>query len=106
MARRVFSSLHYQDVVEFRANVVRQHWITNPDRESAGFFDASIWETAKKTGSTAVKRLVNSGLDGTSLTCVLVGSRTYAGPWGRLRDSANAAPRKYASAAAGRTHPS
>ena len=49
MAKRVFFSFHYQDVIDFRANVVRNHWITKSDREDAGFFDASIWETAKKT---------------------------------------------------------
>jgi hypothetical protein len=83
MAKRVFFSFHYQDVIDFRANVVRQHWLTKPDRESAGFFDASIWETAKRTGSVAVKRLINSGLDGTSVTCILIGSDTYARPWVR-----------------------
>lgn len=83
MAKRVFFSFHYQDVIDFRANVVRQHWVTKPDREAAGFFDASIWETAKRTGSMAVKRLINSGLDGTSATCVLIGSHTYARTWVR-----------------------
>lgn len=83
MAKRVFFSFHYQDVIDFRANVVRQHWVTKPDRQAAGFFDASIWETAKRTGSVAVKRLINSGLDDTSVTCVLVGSQTYVRPWVR-----------------------
>lgn len=83
MAKRVFFSFHYQDVIDFRANVVRNHWLTKPDREDAGFFDASVWETAKKTNPTAVKRLIHSGLDGTSVTCVLIGSQTYARPWVR-----------------------
>ena len=46
MAKRVFFSFHYQDVIDFRANVVRQHKLTKDD--SAGYFDASIWEKAKK----------------------------------------------------------
>lgn len=71
MAKRVSFSFHYQDVIDFRANVVRQHWLLKPDRKDAGFFDASIWETAKHTGSVAIKRLINSGVDGTSMTCVL-----------------------------------
>jgi hypothetical protein len=83
MPKRVFFSFHYQDVIDFRANVVRQHWLTKPDREAAGFFDASMWESAKRTGSVAVKRLINSGLYGTSVTCVLVGSETYVRPWVR-----------------------
>src|SRR3990172_4360489 len=81
MAKRVFFCFHYQDVIDFRANVVRQHWVTKPDREAAGFFDASIWESAKRTGSLAVKRLINSGLDSTLATSVLIGSQTYARPW-------------------------
>lgn len=74
MAKRIYFCFHYQDVVDFRANVVRNHWMTKPDREAAGFFDWSLWESAEKTGSTAVKRLINDGLDGSSITCILIGS--------------------------------
>ncbi len=83
MAKRVFFSFHYQDVIDFRANVVRNHWMTKPDREEAGYFDASIWESARRQGDTALKRLINSGLENTSNTCILVGSQTYARPWVR-----------------------
>jgi len=82
MAKRVFFSFHYQDVIDFRANVVRNHWITQ-DREDAGFYDASIWESAKKQGSIALKRLINKGLSNTSNTCLLIGSGTYLRPWVR-----------------------
>jgi hypothetical protein len=83
MAKRVFFSFHYQDVSDFRANVVRNHWKFKPNREVAGFFDASIWETAKKTSDIALKRLINSGLTGTSSTCVLIGTSTYLRRWVR-----------------------
>ena len=83
MAKRVFFSFHYQDVIDFRANVVRQHWLTKPDREAAGFFDASIWGNAKLSGDTGIKRVINTGLVGTSVTCVLIGSQTYARRWVR-----------------------
>lgn len=83
MANRVFFSFHYQDVVDFRANVVRNHWMTKPDRVAAGFFDASIWETARKQGDIALKRLINGGLENTTNTCVLIGSSTFARPWVR-----------------------
>jgi len=79
MAKRVFFSFHYQDVIDFRANVVRQHKLTKDD--SAGYFDASIWEKAKKTGSLALKRLINDALKNTSVTCVLIGSETYNRRW-------------------------
>jgi hypothetical protein len=83
MAKKVFFSFHYQDVKEFRANVVRRHWQMKPDRESAGFFDSSLWEEARQTGALAIKRLVNSGLNGTTVTCVLIGTQTYSRPWVR-----------------------
>lgn len=83
MAKKVFFSFHYQDVIDFRANVVRQHWVTKPNREEAGYFDRSIWEEAKKKGEIALKRMINGGLDNTSNTCVLIGSQTYARPWVR-----------------------
>lgn len=83
MAKRVFFSFHYADVAEFRANVVRNHWMTKPDREICGYYDASIWETARKQGDTAIKRLINRGLRQTSNTCVLIGSQTYMRPWVR-----------------------
>lgn len=83
MAKRVFFSFHYQDVIDFRANVVRNHWMTKPDREEAGYFDASVWETARRQGETALKRLINGALENASNTCVLIGSDTYERPWVR-----------------------
>ncbi len=83
MTRRVYFAFHYQDVIDFRANVVRNHWMTKPHREAAGFFDGSLWESARRQGNIALKRLINSGLAGTSTTCILIGSRTYARPWVR-----------------------
>ena len=83
MAKRVFFSFHYQDVIDFRANVVRNHWLTKPDREEAGFFDASIWEDAKKTSTIALKRLINGEFKNTTVTTVLIGSETYARRWVR-----------------------
>jgi hypothetical protein len=83
MAKRVFFCFHYDDVVSFRANVVRNHWVTKGDIEEAGFFDNSLWEETQTRGSAAVKRLINDGLENTSATCVLVGSQTYARPWVR-----------------------
>ncbi len=81
MAKRVFFSFHYQDVVDLRANVVRNHGLTKDT--GAGFFDASLWESVKRSGPTALKRLINDGLNGTSVTCVLIGSETYSRPWVR-----------------------
>jgi hypothetical protein len=43
MAKRVYFVFHYQDVIDFRANVVRNHWFTKEHRDAAGFFDASLF---------------------------------------------------------------
>ena len=79
MAKRVFFSFYYQDVIDFRVNVVRNHKLTKDD--NAGYFDASIWEDAKKTSDLALKRLINSELKNTSVTCVLVGTNTFERRW-------------------------
>lgn len=81
MAKKVFFSFHYQDVIDFRANVVRNHGVVKDSQ--AGYFDKSIWEEAQKTSALALKKLINSELVGTSVTCVLIGSQTYARPWVR-----------------------
>ena len=75
MARRVFFSLHYERDI-WRASIVRKSWVTKKDREAAGFFDASIWEDAKKKGDAAIKKMIDNALVGTSVTAVLVGRQT------------------------------
>lgn len=80
MARRTFFSFHYQRDV-WRASIVRNSWLTQKDREEAGFFDASLWESAKTTGDAAIRRLINGALAGTSATAVLIGTDTWSRPW-------------------------
>src|SRR4029453_16714808 len=87
MAKRVFFSFHYKDVVDLRANVVRNHGLTKDD--NAGFFDASLWESVKRNGPAALKRLINGGLEKTSGTCVLFGSEKYGRPWGAYESLKN-----------------
>jgi hypothetical protein len=82
MAKRVYFAFHYQDVIDFRANVVRKHNFLG-GVESAGYYDHSIWEKAKKTSPSALKRLINAELQNTSVTAVLIGSDTWARRWVR-----------------------
>lgn len=81
-AKRVYFAFHYQDVIDFRANVVRNHNALQGVKK-AGYYDHSIWEESKKTSDIALKRLINSELDGTSVTAVLIGSDTWARRWVR-----------------------
>lgn len=78
--RRVFFSFHYQRDI-WRVQQVRNHWLTKDDREAAGYFDGSLAEKAKTQGKAAVKRLINQGTQGTSVTCVLIGAETFQRHW-------------------------
>ena len=75
MARRVFFSFHYERDI-WRASQVRNSWVTKPDREDAGFWDAAAWEEVKKKGDEAIKRWIRDQMNGTSVTVVLIGSET------------------------------
>jgi hypothetical protein len=74
MARKVFFSFHYQRDL-WRVNVVRNSGAID-GVSAAGFHDASLWEEIKRKGEEAVKKLINSGLNGTSVTVVLIGAET------------------------------
>jgi len=75
MARRVFFSFHYGNDV-WRANQVRNSWVTKEDRVAAGFVDAADFEEVKKGGEAAIKKWIDGQLSGTSVTVVLIGSQT------------------------------
>ena len=75
MARRVFFSFHYERDI-WRASQIRNSWVTKPDRESAGFWDAASWEEVRKKGKEAIERWIDNQLKGTSVTVVLIGAET------------------------------
>jgi hypothetical protein len=61
---------------------VRKHNFTGRV-ETAGYYDHSIWEEAKKTSPLALKRLINAELQNTTVTVVLIGTQTWARRWVR-----------------------
>jgi hypothetical protein len=74
MARRVFFSFHYQRDI-WRVNQIRS--IPNiTGCSAAGFQDASLWEEAKKKGDDSIKKLIDKGLENTSVTVVCIGEKT------------------------------
>lgn len=82
MPRRVFFSFHYEDVT--RVNIVRNSdQFTREYTGTTRFHDASLWEKTKQQGGAAIRRLINSGLKNTSVTCVLIGQETWQRPWVR-----------------------
>jgi hypothetical protein len=80
MARRVFFSFHYQRDI-WRVNVVRNHATLKSGYQEAGYWDCSLWESTKRTGEAALKQLITSGLQNTSVTVVLIGSETSERRW-------------------------
>jgi hypothetical protein len=80
--RHVFHSFHYADVR--RVNQIRMCDQFRPnDRDTPRAIDRSLWETAKKTSSAALARMIDNGLEGTSVTCVLAGTHTWSREWVR-----------------------
>jgi len=80
MARRVFFAFHYERDI-WRACQVRNSWVTKPDREEAGFWDAADWEKVKREGDEAIKKWIREQLKGTSVTAVLIGAETSKREW-------------------------
>jgi hypothetical protein len=79
MARRVFFSFHFDDDI-WRANQIRNCNVVG-GVDSAGFFDHSEYQEAKKKGSDAIRRMILRHLSGTSVTVVLIGKKTASRPW-------------------------
>jgi hypothetical protein len=82
MARRVFFSFHYERDV-WRANVVRNSWVTKGNYIEAGFIDSAEFEKIKKKGDQAIKKWIDEQLEGTSVTVVLIGAEAYSRKWVR-----------------------
>jgi hypothetical protein len=75
MVRYVFFSFHYDRDV-WRANQVRNSWVTKPDVATAGFIDKAAFEAVQKQGDAAVEKWIDDQLKGTSVTVVLIGSES------------------------------
>lgn len=80
MARQVFFSFHYQNDI-FRVNTVRNQWVTKANGQASGYWDHSLLEATKLKGDKALKDLIEDGLNGSSVTVVLIGSQTAGRPW-------------------------
>ena len=81
MARRVFFSFHYDGDI-WRANQVRKaNVVAGPD--TAGFFDHSEYEEARKQGDEGIRRMILKHLNNTTVTVVLIGTNTWQRRWVR-----------------------
>lgn len=75
MARSVFYSFHYQNDIN-RVMIVRNRWVTQGGQIVSGVIDHADFEKVKRQGDAAIKEWINSQLNGTSATIVLIGSDT------------------------------
>lgn len=80
MARYAFFSFHYKNDV-WRANQVRNCWVTKDNTIAAGFIDAADFEKVEKEGDAGIKKWIDKQLEGTSVTVVLIGSDTSNRPY-------------------------
>ena len=77
--RKVFFSFDWDDV--WRVNHVRYSWVTKGNYEAAGFVDKAEIEKVKKQTSKEIRKWINEQMKGTSVTCVLIGSKTDKSKW-------------------------
>lgn len=80
MARSVFFSFNYQRDI-MRVHQIKQHYFTKETHTETGFFVGSLEEKAQKEGDLVVKNMINKGLVGSSVLCVLIGKETYTRRW-------------------------
>lgn len=79
MARYTFFSFSYDDVKNFKVNVVRNSWLLNNNNET--FIDGSMWESEKSKGPEFIKKLIDNGMNKTSVTAILIGEDTASRRW-------------------------
>ena len=77
--QRFFSFHHIRD--NWRVGQVRNSWVTAPDREAAGFWDAAEWEAVKLQSRDKIIKWIDTQLQGTSVTAVLIGAETSQRPY-------------------------
>lgn len=79
MARKVFFSFHYSDIL--LVSQIRNSWRMRPGAETQPFHDRAEWEKVKRQSPGTIKSWIDSQLKGSSVTVVLVGAGTATRPW-------------------------
>jgi hypothetical protein len=78
MARKVFFSFHYA-LDSWRVAQVRNSVVVS--RYEKSFYDKAKWEAIKRQGDDNVRRWIDLQLVGTSVTVVLIGTKTASRRW-------------------------
>lgn len=80
MARKIFFSFHY-DHDAWRVSIVRNSNIVTNNFNRSTYLDHADWQSILKTGPTAIQRWIDNQLEGSTVTCVLIGAETNSRPW-------------------------
>lgn len=80
MARKVFFSFHYKNDIS-RVMVVRNRWVTYGGQQASQLIDKAEFEQIKRQGDATIKRWIDTQMNGTSATVVLIGAETLYRPY-------------------------
>lgn len=80
MPRKVFFSFHY-DRDSSRAAIVRNSQVVKSKYSQNAFLDHADWEEVKRKGDDSIRRWIDNQLDGSTITCVLIGYETNSRKW-------------------------
>jgi hypothetical protein len=78
--RKIFFSFHYARDC-WSVSQVRNSWLANQYHDSQPFYDKAQWEQVKRSGDASIRRWIDSQIDGTSVTVVLIGPQTLSRRW-------------------------
>ncbi len=76
--RQVYFSFHYEADVS-RANLVRHMWVA--DKQATRFTDAADFEKVRYKTDRVIANWIDRQMHGTSVTVVLIGTKTLNRPW-------------------------
>jgi len=81
MPRKVFFSFHYKRDSVRAGQVRNSNVVKNNAIETSDFIDAAKWEEVQRKGDQAIKDWIAAQLHGTSVTAVLIGTKTSERKW-------------------------
>ncbi|MCX6154016.1 MAG: TIR domain-containing protein [Candidatus Kapabacteria bacterium] len=78
MENTVFFSCHYEEVNDFRVEVIKN---CEGIKDISSFVDPVAWRVAKKSGEISLRALVTAEIVGSTVTAVLISENTFHREW-------------------------
>jgi hypothetical protein len=80
MTRKVFFSFHYARDA-WRVSQVRNSNVVASTVQRTQFLDHASWQSIERSGEAAIKRWIDSQMEGSTVTCILIGRMTNERQW-------------------------